>query len=284
MAWLSLPVVLLILNLCTISSHGKLHSRELKLNCTPDEFNTEEEPDAIVGRFDAFSTGSTGVELIGRLRSKPQSFYQNIVNQVIMYVCDTEVASERCVDEDSPFAAKDWKGNCIEAADYTCPLGTCERSSNCYWNTVVEGQNRTTRFPQQEYERAESALVGQMGDISLQYNSYGGGIVIFALVGAIVSLLLLVLWVIFFIGRYLCCCLWTQAFCFLCSPIPKDEYRTCQDILFPVLFYLAAGVAIVTATALAFIGNEDISIATSNAFLHADGLVTDLMRFLGRSR
>lgn len=32
------------------------------------------------------------------------------------------------------------------------------------------------------------------------------------------------------------------------------------------------------------LGNEDISKATSNAFLHADGLVTDLMKFLDRSR
>lgn len=283
MAWSKLSVVLLLLSYYI--TNAEFHSRGLKLNCPPDEFNGDEnEPELIQGRFDSFSTGSTGVELVAKLRPKSRSFYQSIINQVIMYSCNIEVAEERCVDEDSPFAAKDWEGNCIVAADYTCPTGMCERSSNCYWNTVVEGQNRTTRFPPDEYDNAESALVGQMGDISLQYNSYAGGIVIFAVVGAAVALLLLLLWVVFFVGRYLCCCLWTQAFCFLCSPIPKDEYRTCQDILLPVVFYLAAGVAIAVATALAFIGNEDISVATSNAFLHADGLVTDLIRFLSRSR
>lgn len=144
--------------------------------------------------------------------------------------------------------------------------------------------HQLSRFPAHEYANAETALVGEWGDLSLQYNSYAGGVAIVGLVGAIVSLTILILWIIFFIGRYFCCCLWTQSFCFLCSPIPKDEYRTCRDILLPVIFYIMASVAIAVATAIAFIGNEDISVATSNAFLTADGLVSDLMKFLGRSR
>ena len=35
---------------------------------------------------------------------------------------------------------------------------------------------------------------------------------------------------------------------------------------------------------MAFVGNEDISVALSNTFLHADGLVEDLGAFLGRSK
>jgi hypothetical protein len=126
---------------------GKSNSRELELFCPTDEFN-----DAVTiqekydGRFDAFSTGSTWRELVRTLRPKPEAYYQNIINQVIMLVCDVESASERCVEAESPFAAKDWAGNCIKATDYTCPIGMCERSSNCYWNTVVEGKNRTTRL------------------------------------------------------------------------------------------------------------------------------------------
>ena len=140
------------------------------------------------------------------------------------------------------------------------------------------------RFPTNEYAGAETALVGEWGDLSLQFNSYAGGVAIAGLIGAIVSLIFLILWVIFFVGRYVCCCLWTQGFCFLCSPIPKDEYRTCRDLILPVIFYILASVAIALATAIAFIGNDDISVATSNGFLTADGLVSDLMKFLGRSR
>ena len=141
------------------------------------------------------------------------------------------------------------------------------------------------RFPIEDYPKAESALVGEPGNIFLQYHSYAGEIFIHGVIGVVFSAMLLFLWILFFIGRYLCCCLWSQRFCFLCSPIPsKDGYRTCRDIYLPVIFYFVGGIAIAVAASLAFIGNEDISVAASNAFLHANGLVSDLMKFLGRSR
>ena len=43
-------------------------------------------------------------------------------------------------------------------------------------------------------------------------------------------------------------------------------------------------VGVIAAGAMAFVGNEDISVALSNTFLHADGLVEDLGAFLGRSK
>jgi hypothetical protein len=51
-----------------------------------------------------------------------------------------------------------------------------------------------------------------------------------------------------------------------------------------VFLYLLTLVGIITAGSLAFVGNEDISVALSNTFLHADGLVEDLIAFLGRSK
>lgn len=145
MYWRKIVVGLLVRSFK--DSHGQSHpSRELISNCPINEFqfaDTKEE--RVEGRFDAYSRGAAGVELVGQLRPKPQSFYQNVVDQLIMFACDVDVASERCVQEDSIYAAKDWEGNCINAADHTCPIGMCERSSNCYWNTVVEGENRTTR-------------------------------------------------------------------------------------------------------------------------------------------
>lgn len=58
----------------------------------------------------------------------------------------------------------------------------------------------------------------------------------------------------------------------------------CQHIIIPVFLYLLTLVGIITAGSLAFVGNEDISVALSNTFLHADGLVEDLIAFLGRSK
>ena len=118
-------------------------------------------------------------------------------------------------------------------------------------------------------------------------NSYVREIGQLGLIGCIVSSLLLLCWVVFFIGRYLCCCLWSpfEGFCSLCSPVPKkDGYKMCQHIIIPVFLYLLALVGIITAGSLAFVGNEDISLALSNTFLHADGLVEDLLVFLGRSK
>jgi len=137
-------VIFLLISLS--HTHGHVNSRGLELNCPVDEFNSDtKEREHVEGRFDAYSRGTFGVELVAKLRSRPRSFYQNIVNQLLMYACNVEIASERCVEEDSSFAAKDGAGNCIQATDYTCPPRMCERSSTCYWNTVVEGQNRTTR-------------------------------------------------------------------------------------------------------------------------------------------
>ncbi|KAL3781578.1 hypothetical protein HJC23_007098 [Cyclotella cryptica] len=269
--------VLFVILLCRIC---KSDSRELQLNCPKDEFNdggTVQEK--FEGRFDAYSIGSTWREVVRKLRPNPESYYHNVINQVIMFVCDVESASERCVEADSPFAAKDWAGYCINATDYKCPKGMCERSSNCYWNTVVEGKNRTMRFPVEAYNKAEAALMERTP------NSYAGEIALFGLIGAAVSMILLLIWLVFFVGRFFCCCLWSKGFCYLCSPVPKQKgYRTFQDIILPVIFYIIALVAIAAATSMAFLGNEDINVATSNAFIHADGLVIDLTRFLGRSR
>lgn len=117
--------------------------------------------------------------------------------------------------------------------------------------------------------------------------SYAREIAQIGVIGCIVAILMLLFWVVFFIGRYLCCCLWVPCskFCFLCSPIPKkDGYSTFRDVIFPVFLYLVSLVGVTAAGSMAFIGNEDISVAITNTFLHADGLVEDLSLFLGRSK
>ncbi|KAL9183550.1 hypothetical protein ACHAXT_004406 [Thalassiosira profunda] len=255
--------------------------RELTLECPADDFNEETEIERYEGRYDRYSKGDFVSGLVRKMRTKPEAYYQDIVDSVIMLLCDVDVASERCVEKDSPLAAKDWTGeNCITATDNTCPAGTCERTSNCYWASVVEGQNRTTRFEPERYARAATALYGTD-------DSYAREVLQFGAIGCIVAIVLLLLWVLFFIGRYFCCCLWVpfSGACFLCSPIPKKEgYNVFVSIIVPVFLYLGAVVAIVVAGSSAFVGNEDVSVALSNTFLQADGLVEDLGLFLGRSR
>ena len=238
------------------AQHELPRSRELMLECPIDEFNDIGNSDeSYEGRYDGYSKGAFGRSLVERIRTKPESYYQNIVDNVIMLVCDVETASERCVEKDSPFAAKDWSGeNCIKAADYECSSGTCERASNCYWNSVYEGQNRTTRFEADAYTNAATALYGTN-------DSYAREIAQFGIIGAVVSFLVLLFWFLFLIGRYLCCCLWIpcSGFCFLCSPIPKkDGYNTLRDVIIPVFLYMVSLAGITVAGSMAFVGNEDI--------------------------
>ena len=248
------------------------------LECPADDFNSV--PTSNEYDTSSYSKGALGRGLVESMRTKPESYYQSIVDNVIMTICDTDIASERCVEEGSSFAAKDWEGNCIVAADNTCPVGTCERTSNCYWNSVFEGQNRTTRFDVSAYKQASSKLIGAN-------DSYAREMAQLGLIGCTISILLLFFWVLFFIGRYFCCCIWIpcSTVCFLCSPIPKkDGYHTFRDILIPALVYVAAVAGVVAAGSMAFVGNSDINVAISNTFLHADGLVEDLGLFLGRSK
>lgn len=83
-----------------------------------------------------YSRGDVGKTLVERLRTKSEKYYQNVVDNVIMYACDVEYyASKRCVDED--LAAKSWSGECINAADHECPLNSCESSSNWQVSSIM---------------------------------------------------------------------------------------------------------------------------------------------------
>ena len=144
----------------------------------------------VEGRLDGYSNAFNG-SLIERIRSsKTEIFYQNIVDNVVMFLCDVEAASVRCVDKDSPLAAKNGNGDCIFASDSPCDvfLSLCERTSNCYWDSVIEYENRTTRFPPDEYSKAEEVLFGATSA------SWVGEIARNALVGVILSIILLIVW------------------------------------------------------------------------------------------
>ncbi len=276
-------VALALLFISFVSASEDSFHRGLKLECPVDEFNQAEKTNEKVdGRFDAYSKGENGRQMVEMMRKRSESFYQNVVDNVIMFMCNVEEASERCVEKDSLYAAKDWTGeNCIKASGFECPSGTCERTSNCYWNSVLEGKERNTRFPVDDYEKARDKLIGTHSE------SYIADVARFGFIGIIVSIVLLLLWAIFLIGRFLCCCLWIpcDTLCFVCSPIPRrDGYKTCKEVIIPIICYFIALVMVAASTGIAFVGNEDISVAVSNTFLHADGLVQDLALFLGRNR
>ncbi len=125
---------------------------DLNITCPVDDLNDAGNEENYAGLLDSYVT--FGTSIVERMRAKPESYYEDLVNRFVKFACD-EADRVRCVDENSLLAARDWSGdNCIRAANYECPVGTCERASNCYWNSVYEGQNRTTRFSANEYEEA----------------------------------------------------------------------------------------------------------------------------------
>ena len=257
---------------------------ETKLICPVDEnktYRNEDQLETSTHKLAAFSYGNLGIEVVEKLRDQSADFYENIIDNVIMFNCDQKSAKIRCVDKDSSDAAKDWNGKCITASDFKCPIDTCERISNCYWKPVVSNEPREKRFRDDEYDNAEDVLLDWQDQ-----ESYIGGILKFAIPGISIGLSLLFLWLLYFLGRMCCCCIWNSCEqCNFCSPVPKQEgYNVCWEIRFPISFYVTCMVGIVLSGTLAYIGNEDISNACSNTFHYGRGLLTDSQQFLERSK
>ena len=258
--------------------------RNLELNCLPDEqdiiIRENEDFKSTRHRLDRYSQGDISISFVKGIRRKPKSYYQDVVNNVIMTLCDVESEKERCVPSNSSLAAKDWDDKCIQAADTPCSVDYCERTSNCYWNPVIAGQNRTTRFSDTSYEKAENDL------IDIQNASYARDLSTMSVSLLVVAAALLFLWVLYFIGRYCCCCLWTSCTAFyMCSPIPKEDgYNVFLQWIIPSVLYLMGMIGIVVCGIMSFIGNEDVSVATTDTFAYLSLLMGDLGTFLKRSK
>ena len=110
------------------------HARRLELDCPVDESADENNDQSYQGRFQSYSRGSLGRKLVESIRKKPESYYQDIVDNVVMLLCDVVNAGEHCSEEGSSLEAKDAEQNCNIASDSQCPIGLCEPQSNCYWN------------------------------------------------------------------------------------------------------------------------------------------------------
>ena len=236
-------------------------------------------------RFSDYSKGKIGKRLIEKVRGKTSPFYQALLNDIVMASCDPSVQSlPRCVEEHSVDAARDELGVCLEAADTDCIDGFCERAPNCYWGPIDASEARKTRFPPQLYEGARDRLTSPTDS-----DSYVRGLVFkFVLPGLIIGVLSLLVWAIFLVSRYCCCCLWNRCgrICSFCSPVPRrgGYQNKFRQIVLPSFLYVLSLIAVVIAGALAFVSNEDITAGVSNAFYHSSGLVEDFSNFLERSR
>mmetsp|Transcript_11370 Transcript_11370/g.17066 ORF Transcript_11370/g.17066 Transcript_11370/m.17066 type:complete len:847 (-) Transcript_11370:181-2721(-) len=266
-----------------LANFSSRRTESYTLVCPPEdtEYNTDEDYAGAAHSLSKFSYGGLGTTLVEKLRDESTEFYQDVVDYLIMFQCDLGEASQRCVPENSSDAAKDWEGNCVVSSDYTCPVGSCERISNCYWKPARAGQPREKRFGDKEYHQAEDALFNWQ-----DRESYIGSILQFAVPGIAAGFSFLFLWSIYFLGRLCCCCMWNSCDqCNYCSPVPRREgYNICWEIRFPVSLYFACLVGIAFTGSLAYIGNEDISDACTNTFHYARALVEDSQLFLSRAR
>jgi len=252
-------------------------SRLLNLKC-PLKQSIYAEDESYALDKNRYSKGNTGRNMIQKLRgSKSASFYQKLVDNIIMSLCDVENEEERCVPIYSSLAAKDWNNTCIVAADNICPKGFCERIPSCYWGKLVERQNRSTRYPVENYAKARKYLISYKDN-----DSYIRETAKLCIIGTVIAAVLLILWLFYFVARYCCCCLWTSfSACYLCSPIPnKEGYDGCTQWVVPSFIYVLTFTGIIASGILAFVGNEDINVATTNSFENVSILLGDIAIFL----
>jgi hypothetical protein len=233
----------------------------------------------IDNRFAALSHGDLSKDLLWIMRGKKtSSYYENLINNVIVFTCQ-DSQYERCVPEDSDDAAKDENGACIIASDSSCEPGTCERKANCHWNDVQAGGNRTLRNPSITKLMAEKNLFDYRNG-----KSYIRQLLTPSIIGISVAIVLLLIWILYFIARYCCCCLWTTcSMCRLCSPIPREEgYRVCLHWVVPILCYVVGFLGIVLSGAIALVGNQDIDFALSESFEYVHQLLENFGIFLAQ--
>lgn len=273
-------ILVLLFSVCARGVELKHVRRELQLECPPgitQTFNGPGDLSVTESRFSFLSVGSEGRAFISKLRSKDAQFYQDVLDNLIMFTCDVEgKEQDRCVPESSEFAAKTWNNECIVAAGHSCDEGTCERTSNCFWDKVQEGQVRKSRFTKDEYEASKEKLY------SLNKDSYAGNLAIPTIAGIAVACVIFWLWVLYFMVRYCCCCLWKScSICKSCSPIPREDgYSACVQWVMPTIVYVSCFIGLVTSGFTAIVGNEDIDEAATVCFAYASLLIENLRAFL----
>jgi len=255
-------------------------SRKLALKCplVENPYGNNEDYVSAGHSLDTYSKGNVGRGLIKKMRGKKlQSYYQDIVESIVMSLCDVENEKERCVSKNSSLAAKDWNSTCLVASDQVCPENMCERRSNCYWSKVINGKKRTTRYPAKSYGKARNSLLSFK-----ERSSYIRDVSELSIIGMSIGLGLGLLWFLFFVGRYCCCCLRSSSACNLCSPIPSEEgyHIRCQWNL-PSSLYALSFAGIIASGILSLIGNEDMNVASTNSFELISSLVGDIGSFLG---
>jgi len=254
--------------------------RELQLQCPPniiENFDTLDDLEIQESRFAFLSVGRQARAFVGAIRRKNKEYYQDVLNKMIMYSCDVEQEEQnRCVPESSEFAAKNWNNECIIAAGYSCDPGFCERTSSCFWDKVSSGEVRKSRFPKDQYSNAREQL------IAIKKESYAGSLAFPAIVGTVVSVVLFLLWMLYFTLRYCCCCLWRSCvICKPCSPIPKEEgYNVCFQWIIPTVLYIGSFIGLMISGFVALIGNFDINDAATSCFAYVSLLLENAGSFL----
>jgi hypothetical protein len=270
---------LLLWSTFTKGSELQPFRRELQLQCPPgivQTFNGPGDLSVTESRFSFLSIGKEGRAFVKKLRRRDTQFYQDVVDNVIMATCEIkQKEEERCVPESSEFASKNWNDECIVAAGYSCGEGMCERTSNCFWDKVRKGEVRKSRFAKDEYAGAKEKLYG------LNKASYAGNVAVLTIAGIIFAIVVFVLWALYFLVRYCCCCLWTCKVCKPCSPIPREDgYSVCIQWILPTILYIGCFVGLVASGFVAIVGNEDIDEAATVCFAYASLLIENMGSFL----
>lgn len=169
------------------------------------------------------------------------SYYADVLDGLVYSACpntDPDVTN-RCVESDSSSVARlalqrglDPDGDevqeqlkeCIVAADYRCPEGRCERSSNCHWKEILPGSTQRSR-------RGDAGE--DYADPNPRTNPYLSSILPFLAAGSVFAVGTALGWIAFACLRFFC----TSRANRFCSPVPKEEYSV-RDVWMPKAGYV----------------------------------------------
>jgi len=190
-------------------------------------------------------TSEKALEYFSDLRGGSDVFYKDSLRSIMAVYCLdlSDSGSNRYVAPTNDLAALDDDGLCLKAADFDAyPATYCEIVETCYWEASNPNTDRVAKITNEQAER--NNLDRYYEDLGIQYL---GTPIALGVINFLATL-------IFFIAR-----------CFFgkCSGRNGDsatetEYSKSEKLL-PIFFFLLFSLAIVVLSAVAHIGNGNIT-------------------------
>lgn len=116
--------------------------------------------------------------------------YEDALDRMVVEYCQESPGSVRAryVTSENITAAKNQHGECIQTVDgdpEKYAAGFCEVVSNCYWDAPTEGQERTRRYTDAQYDAYDDASREHIKRVVVDYGTPGLVLAVVVFIGCI---------------------------------------------------------------------------------------------------